>query len=152
LNIELFDEDATLKLAGRLFKCLIPGVVVHLQGTLGAGKTTFVRGCLRAAGHAGAVKSPTYTLVEEYRIGELLLYHFDLYRLADPEELEWMGIRDYLIPEAICFIEWPEKGGSLLPRPDIEVRLTPVGTRRRLTLSPLSESGIALLEGLSISE
>jgi tRNA threonylcarbamoyladenosine biosynthesis protein TsaE len=132
VSVFLADEAETLAFAGRFFtERMRPGWVVYLHGQLGAGKTTFVRGCLRATGYQGIVKSPTYTLVEEYRIGEeLTLYHFDLYRLSDAQELEWMGIRDYFRPDSISFIEWPERGAGLLPAPDIEISLAPQGQGR----------------------
>lgn len=124
MRIYLADEAATLVLGAALLGLLKPGSVVFLHGDLGAGKTTLVRGLLRAAGHQGAVKSPTFTLVEEYSLHDLTLYHFDLYRLASPDELEWFGFRDYLRSDSICLIEWPERGGDALPPPDLSLELT----------------------------
>ncbi|SMF94850.1 tRNA threonylcarbamoyladenosine biosynthesis protein TsaE [Methylomagnum ishizawai] len=143
--LDLPDEAATLEFAARLYRHLPPGCLVYLHGNLGAGKTTFVRGCLRSTGFTGAVKSPTFTLVEEYALPDRTLFHFDLYRLNDPEELEWMGIRDYLRPGATCFIEWPERGAGLLPGADLDIRLEILGPSRRATLAATSEQGRAIL-------
>lgn len=139
-------DEAAMELAGRkLGESLPDGGVVYLQGTLGAGKTTLSRGLIRARGHAGAVKSPTYTLVEPYELRDGPVYHFDLYRLRDPEELELMGIRDYFTPEALLLVEWPEKGGGLLPNPDIQLEIAVVPEGRRLTFTALSNRGQAAL-------
>ncbi len=115
------------------------GSILHLCGDLGVGKTTLVRGFLRALGHAGIVKSPTYTLVEPYQFNERMIYHFDFYRLGDPEELEYLGIRDYL--EGICLIEWPEKGGALTPPPDVQISISHYAEARFLELEACSEIG-----------
>ena len=93
-----------------------------------------VRGFLRAAGYHGTVKSPTYTLVEEYEVGGRKIFHFDLYRVVDPEELEWMGIRDYFDQDSICFIEWPDNGEGFLPKPDRIITLNMHGLARSLNM------------------
>lgn len=130
MNIELHSVADTELLGAKLWQELPTNALVFLQGELGAGKTTLVRGVLRAAGHLGAVKSPTFTLVEEYDIAARKILHFDLYRLTDPEELEWIGIRDYLAQPSLCFIEWPSLGQGFLPEPDLILNLTVVGQKR----------------------
>ncbi|MEW5010071.1 MAG: tRNA (adenosine(37)-N6)-threonylcarbamoyltransferase complex ATPase subunit type 1 TsaE [Cycloclasticus sp.] len=129
------DEQAMLDAGAKLALQLQPGMLVFLQGDLGAGKTTLVRGVLRGLGHQGAVKSPTYNLVEAYLINEQTLFHFDLYRLMDDEELEYMGMRDYLNKESICFIEWPDKGAGFLPEPDMLLEIKINGCQRELLIS-----------------
>jgi tRNA threonylcarbamoyladenosine biosynthesis protein TsaE len=124
------------------------GWLVHLRGDLGTGKTTLVRGILRGLGHRGAVKSPTYTLIEPYEPGGLPVYHLDLYRLGDPEELEYLGLRDLLGGEALLLVEWPERAAAALPPPDLEVRIAYAGTGRDLELSGSGPRAAALFRSL----
>lgn len=123
-KIKLTTLDHTLEFARQFSSVLAPGDVVFLQGDLGAGKTTLVRGILNALGHPGTVKSPTFTLVEPYHLNAIDIYHFDLYRLEDPSELEDIGFRDYVNPNSICLIEWPEKAVGYLPKPTHVFKLT----------------------------
>lgn len=148
MTILLPDEAATERWGAGLAQAIPGGGLLFLHGQLGAGKTTLVRGFLRALGHAGAVKSPTYTLVEEYTLAGQQIYHFDLYRLADPEELEWMGIRDYLAADALCLLEWPERGSGILPPADLALHLQVVPAGRQLRAEAGSERGKKWLEGL----
>ncbi len=148
LTVILADEQATVDCGARL-GAVIKNAVIFLEGTLGAGKTTFCRGVLRALGHVGPVKSPTYTLVEPYILAHGNLYHFDLYRLGDPEELEFIGIRDYFDEQAVCLIEWPERGAGMLPTPDIRILLEVTGTGRTATLVPVSAQGGAAIATLT---
>ena len=122
--------------------------VVFLEGDLGAGKTTFCRGVLRARGHTGAVKSPTYTLVEPYDLVSGAVYHFDLYRLGDPEELDFIGIRDYCDAGALILVEWPERGLGMLPEPDLSIKLSHADDGRLLEILSKSDLGRLFLRNL----
>lgn len=141
LDIHLADETRQEQLAARLAEHCEPGTVIFLQGDLGAGKTTFVRGFLRGLGYSGVVKSPTYTLVEPYEIGDRRIYHFDLYRLADPDELEYAGGRDYFDGDALCLVEWPEKAEGFLPEADILCQLDYQQPGRRAHITAGSRRG-----------
>jgi tRNA threonylcarbamoyladenosine biosynthesis protein TsaE len=123
-NLYLPDAAATEAAGARLARGLAGGMTVTLSGDLGAGKTTLVRGCLRALGWTGPVKSPSYPLVEHYPLSSLYFYHFDFYRFADPSEWETAGLSDYFHRDAVCLIEWPERVGGLLPQPDLALTLT----------------------------
>jgi tRNA threonylcarbamoyladenosine biosynthesis protein TsaE len=120
---------------------------IYLHGPLGVGKTTLVRGFVRGAGFKVRVKSPTYTLVEPYVRGDLRIYHLDLYRLADAEELEDIGVRDYLEEDAICLIEWAERGAGVLPEPDLSVHMALREPGREVHLAAHTERGRRLAAG-----
>lgn len=123
--------------------------LIYLRGPLGAGKTTLVRGMLRGLGHKGAVKSPTFTLVEPYSFPELEFYHFDLYRLNNPEELEFLGVRDYLHGKGVCVVEWAERGEDVLPTPDVDIMISPTGTGRMVRITNYTDRGKSLLDTLT---
>lgn len=145
-NVDILTEVEMVALGRRLGACLAKGTVVFLQGKLGAGKTTFARGVLLAFGYSGPVKSPTYTLVEPYESNGQRIYHFDLYRLNDPEELEYMGIREYFGADSICLVEWPERGEAILPDADLIVDIQSNGAGRRVSLQAMSRIGENSLE------
>lgn len=149
-DIEIIMEDAedTEGFGKRLATELKSGDSIYLDGDLGAGKTTLVRGLLTRLGHGGPVKSPTYTLVELYSMKDLEVCHFDLYRIADPEELEFAGIRDYLGSQAVNLIEWAVKGEGFLPDPDVQIDLEAVGNGRRLHARAHTKRGQEILSVL----
>ncbi|MBA6252535.1 MAG: tRNA threonylcarbamoyladenosine biosynthesis protein TsaE [Colwellia sp.] len=152
-NYFLADESATIamgnKLADIVKKELKQGIVVYLYGDLGAGKTTLTRGFVQGMGHIGHVKSPTYTLVEPYELDDWLVYHFDLYRLSDPEELEYMGIRDYFADNCCCFIEWPEKGLGMIKAPDLRIDLAYSDEQRTINIQAKTPLGELVVNRLS---
>lgn len=149
--VELFlaDETQTLALAALLAQLTGGRGLLYLHGDLGAGKTTFSRGLIQGLGHQGSVKSPTFTLVEPYEINGQRIWHFDLYRLADPEELEFLGIRDYLADDELCLVEWPECGAGVLPAPDLHIRLQYLPQGRQVRLEPVSTRAVQWCAGLA---
>jgi len=159
LEYFLANENATITVGDSLATVLLAqnehidkvqsALVVYLKGDLGAGKTTLTRGFVRGMGHQGKVKSPTYTLVEPYELPPWQVYHFDLYRLGDAEELEYMGIRDYFAENCCCFIEWPEKGAGILPKADIVIQLDYQDEQRTVKLRAFSVRGEDVLQRYS---
>lgn len=157
-SVYLMDEAATIKI-GSLLACATntvndqyllsqdsdnlrtAGGVIYLQGELGSGKTTLTRGIMRGYGYQGAVKSPTYTLVEPYEDIAGNIYHFDLYRLADPEEVEYLGVEDYFLATNLCIVEWPERGFPAIPVADVIIELTVNDPGRNLVITTASDRG-----------
>ena len=141
VDLILPDEAATLALGRALAAGALPGRSLYLRGELGAGKTTLARGLLRGLGYEGAVRSPTYALVEPYAISRLNLYHFDFYRVKDQTEWLSLGFREYFNANSLCIVEWPERAGPALPLPDVELALTFSGAGRRASLKASSAAG-----------
>jgi tRNA threonylcarbamoyladenosine biosynthesis protein TsaE len=142
------DEGAMVALGDKLAFVLRGGLTVYLNGDLGMGKTTLARGIVQALGHEGAVKSPTYTLVEPYEFEGLTVYHFDLYRLGAAEELEFMGIRDYFGPHSLALVEWPERGQGILPPGDLVITMEREGLGRSVTITGATSAGVGVLSDL----
>ena len=142
-GVELYiqDEDAMTRLGHAIAAQTAGHGLIFLEGDLGAGKTTLSRGIVRGLGHDGAVKSPTFTLVEPYEINGLKVWHFDLYRLADPEELEYLCSRDYFADDDLCLIEWPQQGKGYLPQPDLKIAIKAHNDGRIVRLLPFSTRG-----------
>ncbi len=148
----LADEAATMALGAALARALRPGMSLFLHGDLGAGKTTLTRALIHAAGYVGSVKSPTYTLAESYAVTlaqeSVDIIHFDLYRMASPEEFLEAGFREYFNDNNICIVEWPEKGDRVLPSPDLELFLHVADAARRVELAAFSAKGSLCLSAL----
>ena len=142
----LADEAATLDLGAAWSSRLNAPLVIYLEGDLGAGKTTLTRGILRGLGHQGAVKSPTYAIVESYPLEAFTLHHFDLYRFASPEEWEDAGLDDLFSPDSVCIIEWPQQGGAFTPPADITVSLNHAAQGRACTATAHTANGQKSLE------
>ena len=145
MELQITSTAAMEGLGGQFAKAVSDGCTIYLQGPLGAGKTTWVRGFMRALGHTGATKSPTYGLVESYQLGGYDIHHFDLYRLNAPDELEHIGIRDYLSTNSIYIVEWPERGGDAMPPADIKINFLYDGTARKVCVNAYSSSGHRLI-------
>jgi len=146
----LADEQAMTDFGARIARVTQGQGLIFLEGDLGAGKTTLSRGIIRGLGHVGAVKSPTFTLVEPYEIAGMRAFHFDLYRLVDPEELEFLGIRDYFEDDALCLIEWPDKGAGFLPKPDLTITIAAHGSGRSLKILPQGSRGESWCAALAL--
>jgi tRNA threonylcarbamoyladenosine biosynthesis protein TsaE len=147
-SIFLPDEAATVAFGKTLANACHGRGLLTLSGDLGTGKTTLSRGLVQAHGHTGAVKSPTYTIVEPYDFGNIRIFHFDLYRLEDPEELEFIGLWDYLDQEALIIVEWPERAAGVLPAPDVEIDFSVKDTGRLLAINSGSDRGQQILSAL----
>lgn len=160
----LADESQTLAFGKRLAAAILAnekssvtvpepnatasGAVIYLYGDLGAGKTTLARGLVQGCGHNGSVKSPTYTLVEPYELAKVNVYHFDLYRLSDPEEVEFLGVEDYFEPANICLFEWPQRGVGKIPPADLTLNLVDSGTGRLLHCLSETVKGTKIIQRL----
>ena len=150
VTLYLADEQAMSDFGARIARVTQGHGLIFLEGNLGMGKTTLSRGIIRGLGHVGAVKSPTFTLVEPYEIGDVRAFHFDLYRLVDPEELEFLGIRDYFEDDAMCLIEWPDKGAGFLPKPDLTITISPQDSGRSLNILSQGSRGEAWCAALAL--
>lgn len=147
--IDLPTSSASALFAGRLAACLTSPLIITFRGEIGAGKTTLIRAMLRALGVASAIKSPTFSLVESYQTTQFYVHHFDLYRISDESELEYIGFRDYFADDAVCCIEWPERVSNGIGRVDVDFSLRMKGRGREVHGHALSDEGVAILKNLS---
>ncbi len=150
-SLHLASEQDTEDLGAHLAQAVSGSGIIYLQGELGAGKTTLARGFLHALGYRGAVKSPTYTLIEPYELNHRRIFHLDLYRLSDPDELEFIGLRDLLDGEALLLVEWPERGQGVLPEADLDIQLNYAAEARYCRVQAFSELGTTLLGRLKLT-
>jgi tRNA threonylcarbamoyladenosine biosynthesis protein TsaE len=139
--LNLPNEQASKDFAKKLALYLHPPLIIAFSGDLGTGKTTLIRAMLHQLGIISAIKSPTFSLVESYNLPEMLVHHFDLYRIHHEEELEYIGFRDYFTSKSVCCIEWAENAGKALPKPDIRFKLTVKGTGREVLIAANSDAG-----------
>ena len=146
MRIRLIGEQAQDAFGRRMASRLRSPCIIYLDGDLGTGKTTLVRGLLRGLGHTGTVRSPTYTLLEPYELGPMMVFHLDLYRLGDPDELEFLGLRDLLERDAVLCVEWPGRGAGVLPPADLEIGLDYEPAGRSLDLRAYSAQGERLIQ------
>jgi tRNA threonylcarbamoyladenosine biosynthesis protein TsaE len=151
MRIRLDSEAAQIAFGRLIAEHIRPPLVIYLQGDLGAGKTTLTRGVLRGLDHSGPVRSPTYTLLEPYELPSIRLYHLDLYRLSDPEELEFLGLRDLLDGQSLLFVEWPERCEGSLPSADLRIRIAHADESRILELVAEGSRGAELVSRLRAS-
>jgi len=150
ISMRNLDEQALTTLARRLAAAVTRGGVMHLRGELGAGKTTFARALLGALGVGARIKSPTYSLIESYALPNLSVHHLDLYRIADPGELEWLGLDELAVEPSLIVVEWPEHAGRALPAPDLIVHLAHAGGARDVVLEPAGARGTLWLQSAGI--
>ena len=149
IEVSADNEMAMLTLGRDLAELLQGSEAVFISGGLGAGKTTLCRGMLRAMGHIGAVKSPTFTLVEPYEVRGAEVSHFDLYRLSHPGELDYIGIEEYFSRKGLCLVEWPEKAEGSLPQHDLEITIDVLGEKRNISIKAMSADGETVCEALA---
>jgi len=149
-NAGAVDEAGLRAIAAQLATVAGEGGILYLEGDLGAGKTTFARALLTSLGVGERVKSPTYSLIESYRAGELDAHHLDLYRIADAGELEWLGLADLWMPRTLVLVEWPERGAGSLPPADVVLHFRHAGDRREIVAEPRSALGERLVAALSV--
>lgn len=149
LTVDLIDENASILFATQLAHCLNPSLVITFSGDIGTGKTTIIRAMLQRMGIESSIKSPTFSLVESYNTPNVIIHHFDLYRIHHEDELEYLGFRDYFEEKSICCIEWAEHAGKALPKVDIQFKLSIKGGGRELHISAFSVAGERILACLA---